>query len=81
LVKVQAKHQAITETVFAILPQGTNLKGFQVSETGLIQLSGSVPNYLTFNELLERVRKSQDYRLPIMKPRLIKLPQIAKAKW
>lgn len=67
LAKSQAKHQAVAETVFAILPQGTNLKGFQVADTGEIQLSGSVPDFPTFNELLGRIRKSQDYRLPIVK--------------
>lgn len=67
LVKSQAKHQAITETVFALLPPGTNLKGFQVAETGEIQLTGSVTDYLTFNELLERIRRTKDYRLPIIK--------------
>lgn len=67
LVKSQEKHQAITETVFAILPPGTDIKGFQVSETGEIKLAGSVADYVTFNELLERIRKSKDYRLPIVK--------------
>ena len=67
LIKSQAKHQAITETVFAVLPPGTNIRGFQVAETGEIKLSGSVADYATFNELLERIRKTKDYRLPIMK--------------
>lgn len=73
LVKVQAKHQAVTETVFALLPSGTNLKGFQVSETGEIQLSGSLPDYPAFNELLARTRRTKDYRLPITKAVITKV--------
>lgn len=67
LAKAQAKHQAITETVFSLLPPGTNLRSFQVSETGEIKLTGSVADYPALNGLLERIRKTKDYRLPITK--------------
>lgn len=67
LIKTQEKHQAITETIFALLPQNTSLKDFQVAEDGVIKLSGSVPDYLTFTALLNNLRKSNDYRLPITK--------------
>jgi len=67
LIKTQETHQAVTETVFALIPNGTTLKGFQVSEDGVIQISGSVPNYLVLSELLDRARSSLNYRLPILK--------------
>ena len=65
LVKTQEKHQAVAEAVFTLLPDNTSLKGFQVSEEGLINLTGSVPDYPTLLELLSRITNSQDLAVPV----------------
>jgi len=65
LLKTHEKHQAVTETVFALVPNGTTLRGFQVSEDGIITLSGTVPDFLTLEELLKRIKEGSDYRLSI----------------
>lgn len=65
LVKTQEKHQAVAEAVFALLPDNTSLKGFQVSEEGLINLTGSVPDYPTLLELLFRITNSRDLAVPV----------------
>ncbi len=52
LIKTHELHQAIAETVFSLIPNGTSLKGFQVIETGIINLSGSVPGWPLFSQLL-----------------------------
>jgi len=67
LIKSQELHNAITETVFALIPDGTSIKGFQVETSGEMVLTGSVPNYLTLNLLLDRVKDSRNYRLGITK--------------
>ncbi|AKM79170.1 MAG: hypothetical protein UX85_C0003G0033 [Candidatus Beckwithbacteria bacterium GW2011_GWB1_47_15] len=66
LLLTHERHQAITETVFAILPDGTSLKGFEVDEGGVINLNGSVPDFFVLNQLFDRVRQGRDYRLPIV---------------
>lgn len=66
LVKTQEKHQAVAEAVFALLPDNTSLKGFQVSEEGLINLTGSVPDYPTLIELLSRITNSRDLAVPVV---------------
>jgi len=66
LVKTQEKHQAVAEAVFTLLPDNTSLKGFQVSEEGLINLSGSVPDYPTLLELLSRIANSRDLGVPVV---------------
>ncbi len=65
IVKFQELHQAVTETIFAVIPAGTELKGFNVETDGEIRLSGSVPDYFILSELFERIKKADDYRLPI----------------
>lgn len=65
LIKTQEVHQAVTETIFALIPSGTELKGFNVETEGEIKLTGSVPNYIILNELLDRIKNSQGYRLEI----------------
>lgn len=70
LLKTHEAHQAVTETVFALIPSGTTLRGFQVSEEGIISLSGSVPDFPTLEELLKRVRSTSDYRLPIVEAKV-----------
>jgi len=70
LLKTHEKHQAVTETVFALVPNGTTLSGFQVNEDGIITLSGSVPDFLTLEELLDRIKNSADYRLPIVEAKV-----------
>ena len=65
LIKSQEIHQDVTETVFVLIPSGTELKGFKVETTGLIKLSGTVPDYLTLSELLERVRDEKNHKLKI----------------
>lgn len=66
MVKTQEVHQAVTETIFALIPSGTELKGFEVETEGEIKLTGSVPDYLTLNELLDRIKNPKDYRLKII---------------
>jgi len=58
LLRAQAKNQAIAETIFIILPNRTNLKGFDIEE-GVLGLSGSVPSFVIFNELLENIREKE----------------------
>jgi len=58
LLKAQAKNQAIAETIFSILPNNTNLRGFEI-EKGALSLSGSVPSFVVFNELLENIREGE----------------------
>lgn len=65
LLKTQEQHQAVAETIFSILPNGTSLKGFTIEKTGEIMLAGSVMNFTALQELLANVRSSQG-RLPIM---------------
>lgn len=65
LIKTQKVHQDVTETVFALIPNGTELKGFKVETNGVIKLSGSVPDYLTLSELLDRVKNNRSYKLKI----------------
>lgn len=65
LIKTQEVHQAVTETIFALIPSGTELKGFEVETEGEIKLTGNVPDYLTLNELLDRIKNPGDYRLTI----------------
>jgi len=66
ILKTHEAHQSITETIFALIPNGTTLKGFQVSEEGVINLSGSVPDFIILGELLERIKDNSRYRLPII---------------
>lgn len=66
LLKLQEKHQAIAETIFALVPDGTTLKGFNVNQD-IIVLSGSTPNWQTLNELLSRIKKQELIQLPIIK--------------
>ncbi|MFC1627382.1 hypothetical protein ACFL18_02420 [Patescibacteria group bacterium] len=70
LIATHEKHQAVTETVFALIPNGTTLKGFEVTEEGIISLSGTVPNFDTLNELLSRVRNPEAYELPILEAKM-----------
>jgi Tfp pilus assembly protein PilN len=65
LLKTQEQHQAMAETIFSILPNGTSLKGFTVEKSGEVVLAGSVMNFTALQELLANVRSSQS-RLPIM---------------
>ena len=64
---------AVTETVFALIPNGTTLKGFEVNEEGEILLSGTVPNFSTLSELISRVKNQDRYRLPINKATMTKV--------
>ncbi|MBU1084878.1 MAG: hypothetical protein ABIJ43_06065 [Candidatus Beckwithbacteria bacterium] len=67
LIKSQEIHNAVIETVFSLIPDGTAINGFQVETTGEISLSGSVPNYQTLNLLFDRVQDSRAYKLGITK--------------
>ena len=66
-------HQSVTETVFSLIPNGTTLKGFEVSEEGLISLSGTVPDFTTFEELLRRIREGTENSLPILEAKVNKV--------
>lgn len=56
LVKTHELHQAIADTVFGLIPSGTSLKGFEVVDTGIINLSGTVPNWQLLSRLLANLR-------------------------
>ena len=57
LIKTHELHQAIAETVFSLIPNGTSLKGFEVSETGIINLSGSMPDWPLFSRFLTNLKQ------------------------
>lgn len=65
LIKTQEVHQAITETIFTLIPSGTELKGFKVETEGVIRLTGTVPDYVTLEDLLSRIKDPGELRLPI----------------
>lgn len=67
LIQTQETSQAVVETIFELLPDGTSLKGFEVAEDGVISLTGSVPDFTIFNELLYRIKQTNNYRLPIIR--------------
>ena len=73
LLTKQARHQAIAETVFGLLPQGAALKGFEINESGNIQLSGTVPDWLTLKLLTERIREPRAEELAILKADVTKV--------
>ena len=73
LVKSQEVHHAITETIFDLIPDGTEIKGFKVETEGEIVLSGSAPSYLKLSELLDRVRDAKKYRLDIKSAKVNKI--------
>ena len=72
LIKTHELHQAVAETVFALIPTGTSLKGFAVTETGTINLSGSVPSWQLFSRLLANL-KSQPGPLEIKSAKINKV--------
>lgn len=57
LIKTHERHQQIAETVFSLIPNGTSLKGFEVSEAGTINLSGSVSSWPLFSRLLSNLQQ------------------------
>lgn len=57
LLKLQERHQAVAETIFAMVPNGTTLQGFEVNEAGTIDLAGSVPGWSKLFELLRRIKE------------------------
>lgn len=57
LVKTHEVHQAVTETIFSLIPDGTSLKGFEVKESGVISLSGSTPDWPTLFRLLDNLKQ------------------------
>lgn len=56
LLKLQERHQAVAETIFSLIPNGTSLQGFEVNEKGTIDLSGNVPDWSKLFELLTRIK-------------------------
>ena len=57
LVKTHEVHQAVADTVFNLIPSGTSLKGFEVDETGLINLSGTVPGWQLLSRLFDNLKE------------------------
>lgn len=57
LLKLQERHQAVAETIFNLIPNGTTLQGFEVNEKGTIDLAGSVPAWSKLFELLQRIKE------------------------
>lgn len=55
LLKLQERHQAVAETIFNMIPNGTTLQGFEVNEKGTIDLIGNVPDWSKLFELLRRI--------------------------
>jgi Tfp pilus assembly protein PilN len=58
LIKTHELHQSVAETVFALIPSGTSIKGFNVSETGIIEISGSTPSWSLFSRLLANLNQA-----------------------
>lgn len=73
LIKVQERHQAVAETVFNLIPDGTTLKVFDVNEQGNIALSGSVSDWLTLNKLIDRIKNPQSTKLKVIKAEVNKI--------
>jgi len=59
LIETQKAHQSVTETIFALIPPGTELKGFKVETEGMINISGSVLDYESLVELMDRIKKDK----------------------
>ncbi|MDP4031129.1 MAG: hypothetical protein Q8P47_02480 [Candidatus Beckwithbacteria bacterium] len=57
LIKTHELHQAVAQTVFSLIPNGTSIKGFKVAETGMINLSGSLPSWQLLNQLLTNLKQ------------------------
>lgn len=73
LIKVQAKHQAVAETIFNLVPDGATLKGFDVNESGKIILSGSVPDWQSLVLLLERIKNTSTAKLRVIQAEVNKI--------
>lgn len=73
LIKVQAKHQAIAETIFNLIPDGTTLKGFDVNENGSIVLSGSVPDWQNLSLLIDRIKQPSTVKLRVIEAEVKKI--------
>ncbi|MDZ7586205.1 MAG: hypothetical protein U0946_00480 [Patescibacteria group bacterium] len=67
LLKLQERHQAVAETIFDLIPNGTTLQGFEVNEKGIIDLAGNVPDWLKLFELLKRIKESSTSQLRVVK--------------
>jgi Tfp pilus assembly protein PilN len=65
LLKTHELHQSVAETIFALIPSGTTLKGFEVKEDGAINLSGSSPNWQLFSRLLVNLQQTETKPLQI----------------
>lgn len=66
LLKLQERHQAVAETIFGMVPNGTTLQGFEVNEKGTIDLAGSVPDWLKLFELLRRIKEQTTGQLRVV---------------
>lgn len=66
LLSLQERHQNVAEAIFELIPNETSLKGFDINESGKIKLSGNVPNWLKFFELIGRIKKSTAGKLRIV---------------
>ncbi|MCX6816496.1 MAG: hypothetical protein NTZ93_01320 [Candidatus Beckwithbacteria bacterium] len=73
LLKLQERHQAVAEAVFALVPDGTSLKGFDVNESGIIKLAGDVADWETFNLLLGHIREAKAGKLIIVNAQVDKI--------
>lgn len=73
LLKLQERHQAVAETIFNLIPSGTTLQGFEVNEKGMIDLSGSAPDWLKFFELLRRIKEQTTGELRIAQAQVNKI--------
>jgi len=67
------KHQGVAEAVFNLIPSGTTLKGFDVSEDGVITLAGSVPNWEVLSQLLANVRGNKSGLMQIKEAKVKKI--------
>lgn len=65
LIKTHELHQSVAETVFSLIPSGTTLKDFAVSEAGVIDLSGSVPDWLILNRFFSNLKQPSNTPLKI----------------
>ena len=73
LLKLQKRHQAVAETIFALIPDGTSLKGFDIDESGAVNLSGTVVGWEQLSELFSRIRQTETEKLRVLTAQVNKI--------
>jgi len=73
LLKLQERHQAVTEAIFGMIPNGTTLQGFDVNEKGTIDLVGNVTDWSKLFELLRSITESTTAQLRVVQAHVNKI--------